>query len=275
MPAPHGLFWRGRSGGRRSRIGRRGGKLRRLASFALAVVLMSLVALGVTQLLTTFSRSERFRVRALAFSRASEALRSRLQSRLEGLVGANLFEIDLARAARLLERDPWVRRAVVKRWLPGTLQVTIEERRPAAIGLFRGREVLVDSEGWPIEERRGEPGDLPLLTGITARDPETFSRQAAAGLAALARLARQAPSLLAGLESVDLSVKGAVAIRRGGGRPEIWLSRHDAERNLANYRRIQADVERRFGPLDVVDLRWRDQIALRPGNPSGSSEGVR
>jgi len=275
MPAPRGLFWRGRGGGRRSQTGRRGGRLRRLGSFALAVAMMSLVALGVTQILTTFSRSERFRVRALAFSRASEALRSRLQSRLEGLVGANLFEIDLARAARVLERDPWVRRAVVKRWLPGTLQVTIEERRPAAVGLFRGREVLIDSEGWPIEAPGGERAGLPRLTGIAARDPEAFSRQAAAGLAALGRLAREAPSLLSGLESVDLSVGGAVAIRRGGELPEIWLSRQEATRNLDNYRRIQADIERRFGPLDVVDLRWRDQIALRPGSPSRSAEGVR
>lgn len=237
-----------------------------------AVGLMSLVALGAVQILSALGRSEHFRVRALAISRASESVRSRLHERLQGLVGANLFEIDLARAARAVEKDPWVRRAVVKRWLPGTLQVTIEERRPAALGVFKGQTVIVDAEGWPVEETREEWPGLPRLTGIPAREPETFARHAAAGLAALARVAREAPALLEGLEAVDLSIRGAVMIRRGEERPEIWLSREDAGRNLAAYRRMRARLEGRFGPLSVVDLRWRDQIALRPERGGGVGE---
>ncbi len=59
---------------------------------------------------------------------------------------------------------------------------------------------------------------------------------------------------------------GAVLLRRGKDRPEIWLDRFDAARNLENYRRVRADIERRFKSVAAVDLRWRDQIILRPGN---------
>lgn len=270
MAASRGPFWRGRARSRRSPPRRRRGALSRLAAFVAAAALLSLVALGVSEILSTLGRSEHFRVRALAFSRASDALRSRLESRLEGMVGANLFEIDLARASRAVEQDPWVRRAVVKRWLPGTLRVTIEERRPSAVATFRGRTVIVDSEGWPVEPTSEEWPGLPRLTGIASREREGFARHASAGLAALARVAREAPALLRGLESVDLSVGGAVVLRRGDGEPDLWLSRDEAGRNLADYRRLQAQIERRFGPVGAVDLRWRDQIALRPEESGGA-----
>jgi hypothetical protein len=271
MPASRPSFWRGRSA-QRSRPRRRPGALRRLASFAAAVTLMSLVTLGVVHILSNVARSREFQVRALAFTRASDSLKARLRSRLNGLVGANLFAVDLATAARAVEQDPWVRRAVVKRWLPGTLQVTVEERRPVALGEYRGRTMLVDSEGWPIEEAPTPRPAMPRLTGIPARDPEAFSRLAVEGLEALSLVAGAAPALLEGLEEVDLSVPGAVLLRRGKDRPEIWLDRFDAARNLENYRRIRADIERRFKSVAAVDLRWRDQIILRPGNGGGSLE---
>ncbi len=271
MPGARYSFWRGHRS-RRSLPRRRPGSLRRLGGFLVAVVSTSLVALGVVHVLSTLSRSERFRVRALSISRASEDVRSRLQHRLQGLVGANLFAIDPARAARAVEQDPWVRRAVVKRWLPGTLQVTVEERRPVAVGAFRGRSVVVDSEGWPIEVPAAELPELLRLKGIAARERSAYARQAADALAAVGSVAREAPWLLEGLSAVDLSVPGAVVLERGDEQPQIWLSRRDAGRNLANYLRVRDDVERRFRSLRHVDLRFRDQIALRPGKDGGTRQ---
>jgi cell division protein FtsQ len=264
-------FWRGRTA-RRSRPRRRPGALRRLGAFLLGVVLLSLVTLGAVQVLSGLARSPRFHVRALAFSNASQSLRSRLERRLQGLLGASLFSIDPATAARALERDPWVRRAVVKRWLPGTLHVSVEERRPAALGQFRGRRVVVDTDGWPIEEPPADWPDMPVLTGIAAREPAAFAREAAAGLRALARVGRGAPALLEGLESVDLSVPGAVVLRRGGGRAQVWLAREDAGRNLDRYRALEPELLARFGAAAAVDLRWRDQIALRLATSGGKTE---
>jgi cell division protein FtsQ len=269
--ASQGPFWRGRPA-RRSRPRRRPGALKRLGAFLVGVALLSLVTLGVVQILSSLTHSPRFRLRALAFSHASQALRSRLETRLQGLLGASLFSVDPAKAARALERDPWVRRAVVKRWLPGTLHVSVEERRAAALGQFRGRRVIVDTEGWPIEEPPREWPDMPFLSGISAREPAAFAREASAGLQALSRVRREAPALLEGLESIDLSVPGAVVLKRGPGRPQLWLAREDAGRNLARYRSLEPDLQERFGAAAAVDLRWRDQIALRVGSPGGKTE---
>jgi len=133
--------------------------------------------------------------------------------------------------------------------------------------------VLVDTEGWPIEAApREKTPALPKLTGIAARDRDKFAREAASALEALEQVRWAAPALLGGLTEVDLSLGNTIVLKRGDGLPQLWLSREDAGRNLANYRRIQSEIERQFKPVQAIDLRWKDQIALRPGKTGGRAE---
>jgi len=231
-----------------------------------------MVAVGAVQVLTQLTNSNYFQVRQVAVSRASEELHSRLHGRMQDLVGSRLFDIDLSELARRLENDPWVRRVVIKRWLPGTLQVTVQERRPAAWGRFRGKRVLIDTEGWPIEKPTAQTAKMPVLKGIRSQEKEDFARHAAAGLAALARVTRTAPELLSNLSYVDLSVPGTVVLHRTTSPRQVWLNREDASRNLGNYIYHQNEIEHHFGSLAMVDLRWRDQIALTPWRRGGRSE---
>ncbi len=46
--------------------------------------------------------------------------------------GRNILFADVARTMRLLEDDPWIYRAVVKRILPDTIEIQVEERQAAA-----------------------------------------------------------------------------------------------------------------------------------------------
>ncbi len=271
MAASQPVFMRGRRS-RRSIPRRKAGWLRRLGKFLFGVIILSMVAVGVVQVLTQLTNSEYFQVHHLTVSRASEELHSRLHGRMRGLVGARIFDIDLSALARRLENDPWVRRVVIKRWLPGTLQVTVQERRPAAWGRFRGKRVLIDTEGWPIEEPTAQTAKMPVLRGIRSQEKRVFARHAATGLAALARVTRTAPELLSNLSYVDLSVPGAVVLHRATSPWQVWLSREDASRNLSKYIQHQNEIERHFGSLSAVDLRWRDQIALKPWRRGERSE---
>ncbi len=46
--------------------------------------------------------------------------------------GRNILFADVTRTMRLLEEDPWIYRAVVKRILPDTIEIQVEERQAAA-----------------------------------------------------------------------------------------------------------------------------------------------
>jgi cell division protein FtsQ len=78
---------------------------------------------------------------------------------------------------RLL-RFPWVRDARVSRRLPSTLQITIDERVPAAIWQNHGQLMLIDPSGVPLEPvSRSAMPDLPLLIGEGANSQEPARRR--------------------------------------------------------------------------------------------------
>lgn len=82
-------------------------------------------------------------------------------------LGTNVF----LRAPDVIQRDlegvPWIARARVTRRLPGSLQITIEERRPALI-LLLDQPYLVDTEGAVIKPvEAGDPNDLPMVSGMS------------------------------------------------------------------------------------------------------------
>lgn len=93
-------------------------------------------------------------------------------ARLAGVErGLNLFALDTdAAEARLLE-SPWVRRAKISRALPGTLRIEVAEREAAALASIENGLYLVTPEGEPFKAVEAhDPVDLPVLTGVSARD---------------------------------------------------------------------------------------------------------
>jgi cell division protein FtsQ len=98
-------------------------------------------------------------------------------------MGQNLFRVPLDALERRLRSEPWVAAAAVRRRLPDTLVVDIEEHSAAALVELDGL-YLADADGAVFKRAnlaRGEGAGLPVVTGI-ARDvyrktPEQARRQ--------------------------------------------------------------------------------------------------
>lgn len=89
--------------------------------------------------------------------------------RLAGLhVGDNLFRVDTPRVAEAVRSSPWVKAAVVRRILPGTLLVELTER--TAVALWSdGALYFVSAEGEIFKRvESGDNADLPIITSETA-----------------------------------------------------------------------------------------------------------
>ena len=82
---------------------------------------------------------------------------------------SQLFDLDAANVERRLERLPWVRSARVARAWPGTVRISIVERRPVAgVEAAGGGWFLVDDAG-RLLARSDEPSpDLVVLDGLAA-----------------------------------------------------------------------------------------------------------
>ncbi len=79
--------------------------------------------------------------------------------------GTHLLTIDLRGVAASVEQHPRVSRVEVRRLLPSTIEIVVEEHEPALL-LALDRLWLVDASGRPFMQARGEQLDFPILTGL-------------------------------------------------------------------------------------------------------------
>lgn len=116
-------------------------------------------------------RPDLWLVERVTFTGSERIRTAELRHLLDLPNGTPIWAVEPAALQASLERHPWVRRATVVPRLPGTLEVTIEERSPSAL-LHDGERLLyVDQEGTPFlpaDFRTGGRVDLDLvhLTGM-------------------------------------------------------------------------------------------------------------
>jgi len=110
-------------------------------------------------------------VRAVYADGREQTDKNALKEQLGISVGQPILSFDTAGAQARLEELPWVREAVVGRYLPDTIKVRLVERKPLAIWQHDGRFSLIDREGGVIvndvdaEKVRRHFDDLRVLAG--------------------------------------------------------------------------------------------------------------
>jgi cell division protein FtsQ len=86
-------------------------------------------------------------------------------------LGDNVFALDLVAVERALANEPWIASVQVRRKLPGSVTVVLTEHDPVALVSLESRLYLVSRQGRVFKEvAPNDPLDLPVVTGLTARD---------------------------------------------------------------------------------------------------------
>lgn len=79
----------------------------------------------------------------------------------------NLLSLDLKHICQCMENSPWIESAKVKRILPDQLEISIIERKAAAL-INLNQLYLVDKKGTVFKKAEKEDGlTFPILTGVT------------------------------------------------------------------------------------------------------------
>jgi hypothetical protein len=169
-----------------------------LLRLVLPVLLPALLVAGTCLYLVT---ADFLAIRTMRTSGCNLIDCDRIAERAGIAPGRNILFADVARTTRLLEEDPWIYRAVVKRILPDTIEIQVEERQAVA-QLLLDDACLVDRYGevFLCTERASDA--LPLITGLS-REYVLANPQTAA------QLVDAALGLLAGLESRGMLIPGA------------------------------------------------------------------
>jgi cell division protein FtsQ len=179
------------------------------------------------------------------------------------ITGANLWD-DLAPVAARVRAPPLVRAAQVRRRIPGTLVVTVEEREPIALVPTPTLEP-VDREGrrLPIDPAR-HPLDLPVLrparAGLGAPPPEALARAAGAAAA----LAEREPEFWSGVSVLTSDGGSDLTLAWGDPPVHIRLRAPVEPLRLREVGAVLADLAARTGRRPaVLDLRFADQVVVR------------
>ncbi len=196
-----------------------------------------------------------FRVDEIIVTGRRETSRAELLRAVHLIRGAPILAFDLDRALKRVERLPWVRRASVKRMLPDTVILNIEERRPLALWQNKGRFRLIDRDGEVIRGQALERfSSLPVVVGPNAPAPALE----------LLTMLRSRPELMRRVEAAvrvgdrrwNVRLKGGIDVRLpAAGAGKAWA-------RLAEYERKHGILER---DVRVLDLRLPDRLIVREG----------
>ena len=269
----------GRSGARPVPNRRWNGRPRMLRSMRIGLVLAAIAGLALAATRLPW-RALRERVAVVQQVRIEGALYldAARVGEVAGLhAGDDLIALDLERARQALLLDPRIARAEVTRTWLRDVRVRIVEREPVLV-VTHGTPWEVDSAGVLLQPlARGLTADVPLLTG-----PD-FSRQRAGtqvltlevrrGLAWVRALAARDLQLAVGVSEVDVSDALATSVLLENGTRVLAPAWPPGARALSALRVVLSDLQRRGVLAGEVDLRFEDQVVVRPVGASGSAPG--
>jgi cell division protein FtsQ len=225
--------------------------LRTLAAAALSAAL----SLGAWQAWRWATASPAFALNEIRFTGLAHAQESDLLARSGLTVGENVFRADLARAARGIESHPWVESALLTRRLPGTIVVEVLEHHPAALVQIDKIVYVLDEEGRLFKRAAPEDGlDVPMITGLAERGPETQLRLLAA--LHLLDMWRGAGYAISALAEVRLDGDGGFTLfaHDSGAVQEIRLGSTQLPLKLRRLAQVRAALARRDEKAARIDL---------------------
>jgi cell division protein FtsQ len=199
--------------------------------------------------------------------------------RLSGLeMGRSLLTIRIADVESSVARSPRVRRVRVSRALPNRLIVTLDETLPVAlVAVAPGKAVEVSESGAVLPEvSRSGLVDVPLITGADVGGngvPKPDGLREVLDLIVDAR--EEAPLLAAEMSEVRIAPGSGLVIYTVADGAEIRVGSGALDAHgMKRLSMVLADLRARGVKAETIDVRFRDQIVVRPARGWTAKEGV-
>lgn len=192
--------------------------------------------------------------------------------------GTDLIGFDPVRARQALLLSPRILRADVDRELPRGVRIRIVEREPVLL-VQHGTPWEVDSSGVLLPLLAdGAVADVPLLSGprfdgvqagAQIRTPEMLR-----GLAWVAALSQDELQLGGQVSQIGVSDASATELQLMNGTRVLTPAWPPGVRELSALRVVLADLQHRGVSAEVVDLRFHDQVIVKPSKSAAAGKAA-
>lgn len=136
-------------------------KKRKKKHYLLRFIVLITLLVGLYFLLT----SHLFDIQKVTVEGNSYFTSEQILSISEIKIGNNLFETKLSDVKKRLLEEPYIKNVTIKRRLPATVKIILEERTEYAAVAYGTQSVIIDSEGMVLRIAEERPA-LPLLAGL-------------------------------------------------------------------------------------------------------------
>ena len=191
--------------------------------------------------------------------------------------GQNVLVADLERGRASLLTSGWIKDATLRRVLPSTIEVTLDEREPVGLARFGTRLYLIDPAGRIIDEfgPRFADLDLPIIDGLSTgeddRGAQVDDRHAALAARLLTDVGAYA-ELAARISQVDVSDPHDAVVLLTGDSALIHLGEEQFAERLQTYLELESSLRARVPDVGYVDLRFDRRVYVRPADQDDLAE---
>ncbi len=237
----------------------------RLAQLALATLLvvgLPAVAVGWTATTDTFD------LRRFELEGSPRVPEDWLAERLASFEGSHLLALSLAEVRHRVEAHPWVGAVQIRKRLPASLEVRVEERSPAALVRRHGELGYVDASGAVYAPWDPDP-TTPDLVLVSATEQDEVRRT----LQFLALLEREAPRWARALSEIEEVDEQVYRLDVEGLPFPVTVSADGLAQAVADFHRWWPAIVARHGAPRSVDLRLPGRIVIQPAaGPRGEPD---
>lgn len=187
-----------------------------------------------------------------------------LREKAEEWEGANIFTVSLSDIRNLLESNPSVGRVTFRRRLPHRLDCYLHGREPVALLAFDDM-AEVDADGFIIpSDGRSMEIDLPVITGLAAKDMEEESGKKGIdkALEVLGLLKEFGFSPAEQLSEINVDGEEVVLVWMDS-ETLVKIGRDGFEERIRKFRAVYPSLLERGGLPDLIDLRFDRQVIVR------------
>jgi cell division protein FtsQ len=189
--------------------------------------------------------------------------------------------VDLEEWRLKVLESPWVEAVVIRRVLPGAVDVSIVERRPMGVGRIGSALYLIDERGAVIDEYGPNHGefDLPLIDGLavgrssSARGPVVDEGRAALAGRLTAAL-QERPDLAERVSQIDVSNPRDAVVILKGDTVMIRVGTDQFAKRLQAYLDIAPTLRGQMPQIDYVDVRFGERVYVGPQPLRGSGRKI-
>ena len=233
---------------------------------AVAVAALALTGYAGHHALNGIVALRMFRVQRIVVHGNRRLSNEEVLALLDGLQGQSIMAVNLDEWRNAVVNSPWVADALLRRTLPATVDVLVQERNPMGIGRINGSLFLIDDSGSVIDEYGPHYADLdlPIIDGLSSAPGEANPDAARALLARRLLDALRVRNMAARLSQIDVSDSRNAVVLLDGDPTLVRLGDDHFVERLQSYFDLAPALRERVSGIDYVDMRFDERVYVRP-----------